>query len=228
MGFNGHYFRNCITMNFIKKIFKLSILGILLFPYSSAFAQEPKKDEGLIQFTGLVLSADSLQPLSYAVIVIPGTRRGTVTDYNGYFTIVAKKGEKLIFELLGYMKSEYIIPDTIKGYKYSMVKLLAPDTMFLPEVVISPLPDRQLFDQYFVKADIPDSDLERARDNLERQALRDEMLSMDGQENQNYYMQKQVQKFYYAGQMQPMNILSPLAWSEFIKAWKRGDFKKKQ
>lgn len=215
-------------MNFIKKIFQISILGIMLFPVSQVFAQEPKKDEGYIQFTGLVLSADSLQPLSYAVIVIPGTRRGTVTDYNGYFTIVAKKGEKLVFDLLGYMKSEYIIPDTIKGYKYSMVKLLAPDTMFLPEVVISPLPDRQLFDQYFVKTDIPDSDLERARNNMERQALRDEMLSMDGQENQNYYMQKQVQKFYYAGQMQPMNILSPLAWSEFIKAWKRGDFKKKQ
>ena len=211
----------------IKKIFRISILGILLFPFTSAFAQKPKKDEGYIQFTGLVLSADSLQPLSYTVIVIPGTRRVTVTDYNGYFTIVDKRGEKLVFELLGYMKSEYLIPDSITGYKYSMVKLLAPDTMFLPEIVISPLPDRQLFDQYFVKTDIPDTDLERARDNMERQALRDELLSMDGQENQNYYMQKQVQKFYYAGQMQPMNLLSPIAWSEFIKAWKRGDFKKK-
>ena len=112
----------------IKKIFRISILGILLFPFTSAFAQKPKKDEGYIQFTGLVLSADSLQPLSYTVIVIPGTRRGTVTDYNGYFTIVAKRGEKLVFELLGYMKSEYLIPDSITGYKYSMVKLLAPDT----------------------------------------------------------------------------------------------------
>ncbi len=211
----------------IKKILQISILGILLFPVTSALAQTPKKDEGYIQFTGMVLSADSLQPLSYTVIVIPGTRRGTVTDYNGYFTIVAKRGEKLVFELLGYMRSEFLITYSITGYKYSMVKLLAPDTMFLPEIVISPLPDRQLFDQYFVKTDIADSDLDRARDNLERQALRDELLSMDGQENQHYYMQKQVQKFYYAGQMQPMNLLSPIAWSEFIKAWKRGDFKKK-
>jgi hypothetical protein len=100
--------------------------------------------------------------------------------------------------------------------------------MYLDEVIISALPDRQLFDQYFVKTEIPDSDLERARNNLERQALRDEMLSMDGRENQNYYMQKQVQKFYYAGQMQPMNILSPIAWHEFVQAWKRGDFKRKK
>jgi len=26
----------------------------------------------------------------------------------------------------------------------------------------------------------------------------------------------------------PMNILNPLAWADFIKAWKRGDFKKKK
>ena len=212
----------------IKYFIRSLVLGVLLFSVSGVWGQGSKRQEELIQFTGLILSADSLQPLSYAVITIPGTRRGTVSDFNGYFNIVAKKGEKLVFELLGYQKSFYIVPDTISGYKYSMVKLMAPDTMFLPEVVISPLPDRQLFDQYFVKTDIPDSDLERARDNMERQALRDEILTMDGKENQNYYMQKQVQKFYYAGQMQPMNILSPIAWSEFVKAWKRGDFKKKK
>ncbi len=210
---------------------KLSLL-ILLFGFylvtNKSYGQSKETDNELIQFTGLVLSADSLQPLSYAVITIPGTRRGTVTDYNGYFTLVARKGEKLVFELLGYKPSTFEIPDTFKGYKYSLVKLMAPDTMYLDEVVISPLPDRQLFDQYFVKTEIPNSDLERARSNLERQALRDEMLSMDGRENQNFYMQKQVQKFYYAGQMQPMNILSPIAWSEFISAWKRGDFKRKK
>ncbi len=215
-------------MSLIKKNLNILIFGMFIFQGSTVFAQPPKKDEGYIQFTGLVLSADSLQPLSYTAIVIPGTRHGTVTDYNGYFTIVAKRGEKLVFSLLGYMKSEYLIPDTISGYKYSMVKLLAPDTMFLPEIVISLLPNRQLFDQYFVKTEIPDNDLARARNNMERQALHDEMLSMDGKENQNYYMQQQVQKFYYAGQMQPMNILSPFAWSEFIKAYKRGDFKKKK
>jgi len=31
----------------------------------------------------------------------------------------------------------------------------------------------------------------------------------------------------YAGQMPPQNIFNPAAWAEFIKAWKRGDFKRK-
>ena len=198
----------------------------LLLQGRELIAQKPDDGKQPIQFTGMILSADSLIPLSYAVITIPGTRRGTVADHNGYFTIVARKNETLVFELLGYKKSYFQVPDTFTGYKYSLVKLLAPDTMYLDEVVISPLPDRNLFDQYFVKTELPDNDLERARNNLERQALHDELLSMDGKENQTMYMQRQVQKFYYAGQMQPMNILSPIAWSEFVKAWKRGDFKR--
>lgn len=214
-------------MKFFKNTYLgFGFLSLMLLFGSNLFGQSDKEE--YIQFTGLVLSADSLQPLSYTVITIPGTRRGTIADHNGYFTIVAKKGEKLVFELLGYKISEFMLPDTFHGYKYSLIKLLSPDTIYLDEVVISPLPDRELFDQYFVKTDVPDSDLERARDNMERQALRDEILSMDGKENQNYYMQQQVQKLYYAGQMQPMNILSPMAWSEFVKAWKRGDFKRKK
>ena len=32
----------------------------------------------------------------------------------------------------------------------------------------------------------------------------------------------------YQGQIPPMNIFNPAAWSEFVQAWKRGDFKRKQ
>jgi len=29
------------------------------------------------------------------------------------------------------------------------------------------------------------------------------------------------------GQVPPQNIFNPIAWAEFIQAWKRGDFKRK-
>jgi hypothetical protein len=215
-------------MSRLIKITKNAGLICMLLLAWPSLSQTPVKEEGLVQFTGIVLSSDSLKPLTYATVAIPGTRRGTVTDYNGYFTLVAKKGETIVFDILGYMRSSFTIPDTITAYKYSMVKLLAPDTLYLDEVIISPLPDRELFDQIFVKTDIPDTDLDRAQSNLERQALQDQSLSMDGHENQTVYMQKQVQKFYYAGQQQPMGILSPLAWSQFIQGWKRGDYKRQK
>ncbi len=40
-------------------------------------------------------------------------------------------------------------------------------------------------------------------------------------------MRNIANKAYYAGQQPPMGILNPAAWGEFIKAWKRGDYKKK-
>jgi hypothetical protein len=52
-------------------------------------------------------------------------------------------------------------------------------------------------------------------------------LPSDGREASNQYMRQRSNKLYYSGQVAPMNIFNPFAWSEFIKAWKRGDFKKK-
>ena len=50
----------------------------------------------------------------------------------------------------------------------------------------------------------------------------------DGRESNNYFLKhKMPKKYYSAGQLPPQNIFNPMAWAEFIKAWKRGDFKKK-
>jgi hypothetical protein len=52
-------------------------------------------------------------------------------------------------------------------------------------------------------------------------------LPADGREASNYTLRQAAAKTYYQGQTPPMNILNPFAWSEFIQAWKRGDFKSK-
>ena len=49
---------------------------------------------------------------------------------------------------------------------------MTADTVYLDVSVITPLPKRDMFDYYFVKADIPDDDMERARKNLERERLK--------------------------------------------------------
>ena len=41
------------------------------------------------------------------------------------------------------------------------------------------------------------------------------------------YDRQYSNKAYYYGQAPSQNIFNPFAWAEFIKAWKRGDFKKK-
>lgn len=208
---------------------KLLVTLVLLGSWMMALAQNPTDDKKLVQFSGMVLTADSLMVMPYVSIYIPGTSRGAVSDLNGFFSFVAHKGDTVVFSSIGYKTSKFYIPDTLKSHKYSMVKLMTSDTFYLDEAVIRPLPTREMFDYYFVKTEVPDDALEIARKNLDREQMKEyrEQMGMDGGENTRYYLQQQAQKFYYAGQIPPMNIFSPIAWAKFFEAWQRGDFKKK-
>jgi len=52
-------------------------------------------------------------------------------------------------------------------------------------------------------------------------------LPRDGKEAVGASLTNQAAKYYYSGQLPPMNILNPIAWKSFINSWKRGDFKSK-
>jgi hypothetical protein len=52
-------------------------------------------------------------------------------------------------------------------------------------------------------------------------------LPADGREAVAAQMRQQATKYSYMGQVPPQNIFNPIAWAEFIQAWKRGDFKRK-
>jgi hypothetical protein len=80
-----------------------------------------------------------------------------------------------------------------------------------------------------VNTRVPDDEYEVARQNTDEQKRRAIMATLpaDGREAVKYQMQQQANKYYYSGQLPPINILNPMAWADFIKAWKRGDFKNK-
>jgi hypothetical protein len=188
-----------------------------------------KEDEKLVQFSGIVMTADSLMTLSYVNITIKRTLRGTFSDMNGYFNFVALKGDTILFNSIGYKSSTYIIPDSLTQQKYSMIKLMTTDTTYLAESIVRPLPTREMFNYFFVNVDIPDDDMERARKNLERERLKEaaEKMGPDGAEIAKAHLNRQAQQYYYAGQLPPNNLLNPFAWAQFFEAWKNGDFKKK-
>lgn len=204
------------------------LIGLILFPSISSAQDDPKDDEtSLIQFSGLVMTADSLMTIPYVNIFSKTSRRGSFSDLNGYFNFVAEKGDTIMFTCIGYKSSHYIIPDTLSSNRYSMVKLLTSDTVYLDEAVVRALPLRDMFDYVFVHAEIPDDDMERARKNMERQKMKEarEEMRPDGQEAGKYYLAREAEKYYYAGQVPPNNLLNPFAWAQFFEAWKRGDFK---
>ncbi len=212
---------------------RVNLLFVLLFITNICFAQAKDStniDEKLVQFSGVVMTSDSLIGIPYVSVVRRATQQGSYSDAFGYFNFVAHKGDTIDFQCIGFKKSHYVIPDTLQKQKYSMIKLMTEDTIFLDVSIITPLPKREMFDYYFVKADIPDDDMERARKNLEREKLKEESetLKPDGSETGKYYLAQQARTYYSAGQIAPNNLLNPFAWAQFFEAWKRGDFKKKE
>jgi hypothetical protein len=199
---------------------------LLLVSPMLAIAQHDSK---LTQFSGVVVDGDSLKPLPYTSIVIRNSNRGTISDYFGYFSFVAQKGDTIDFMAIGFKTSTFIIPDTLTTNKYSLIQVMRSDTIFLQETVIYPWPTRDQFRDAFLRLEIPDDDLEKARKNLANAELGDQVkgLAMDGSMNYRNQMQQQYSKLYYAGQLPPNNLLNPIAWAKFIQAWKKGEFKRK-
>ena len=212
------------------KEFTLAIISLfLLLPgiVSGQDAEEHHKD--LVQFSGVILTSDSLMAIPLAHIIVLNASRGTVSDFSGYFSFVAKKQDTVQFSAIGYKPATFIVPDSVTNNRYSLIQLMTTDTIYLAETVIYPWPTREQFKEAFLKIEIPDDDLEIARKNLEADKLhvRAENLPVDGSVNFKYQVQQQVDKLYYNGQTQPITILNPFAWAKFFKAWKDGDFKRK-
>ena len=209
----------------IKFIF-LYLFVLLLF---SGISQQNKTDSLYIQFSGIVVTQDSLKPLPYCTVIDKSTRRGTITDFFGYFSFVAKANDVIKFSSVGYKNAEFIIPDTLTTNKYSLIQIMFEDTIMLKTATIYPWPSKEQFAKAFVETKIPNDDYQRALANLSRSQLQDRMefTPMDGAQNFKWQQQQIQTKLYYAGQYPPNQLFNPVAWIKFIEAWKRGDFKKK-
>ncbi|MDP2176269.1 MAG: carboxypeptidase-like regulatory domain-containing protein [Bacteroidota bacterium] len=210
---------------------KIILLTFIILTACISFAQKNQRDSGLVQFSGLLLSADSIFPIPFANIFVSKNPYGTYSNLDGYFSFVAKKGDTVVFTHVEFQKSYFIIPDTLHDFKYHIVKLMVQDTFYFPGVVVTPMPNRATFDHLFTTKIIPNDDLQRAKNNLEREELREQAMSLNSEDASIAYKNianMYAQKSYYAGgQIPPMNIMNPFAWLQFFEAWKRGDYKKK-
>ena len=207
---------------------RLLCICLLISAIHSASAQQ--KYEGLVQFSGVVVTGDSLRPIPFVSIIIKNSYRGTISDFNGFFSFVAQLKDTIEFSALGFKKSMYIIPDTLNTDRYSLIKMLSRDTVLLQETVIYPWPTKDQFKQAFLNLRVPDNDLERAKRNLALEEMRDLMvnLPMDGSGNYKALMMEKQNKLYMAGQGYSISLLNPIAWAKFIEAWQRGDYKRKK
>ncbi len=187
-----------------------------------------KKDVRVIQFSGYVLTADSLMGVPFAHVTIMNRGRLATAGPDGYFSFAAVEGDTLYFTCVGYKPSVYIIPVKLETDKFSIIQLMAHSNVYLPTTYIFPW-RREDFHEVFLETHPPETDLDRARKNLDRERLAalGAKIEPDGVEASQQALRGRSAQTYYYGQTAPQNIFNPLAWAQFIQAWKNGDFKKK-
>jgi hypothetical protein len=212
---------------------KRILLFVLIFSVAVPFAakaQFEKIKDSVVMLFGVVMTADSLQGIPYVSITIQNSNRGTQTNGEGVFSIVVLKGDVLEFSSVGYKPKTVTIPRDIEGNQQSMIQLMVTDTVYLPATIIRPRPTKEQFERDFVSVMMPDDMLEIARKNADesKRAVLSKGLPSDGREAVGMQLKGVSQRAYYSGQAPPQNIFNPFAWNEFIKAWKRGDFKNKK
>jgi hypothetical protein len=204
----------------MKKLFLL----LLALGSFEAFSQDVSSDS-LVQFSGVVVAGDSLEPIPFTSIMIRNKYQGTVSDIYGFFSFVAKMKDTVEFSAIGFRRAIFVIPDTITDYRCSLIQILMTDTISLPEVTVFPWPTKEQFKEAFVNLQIPNDDLARAQRNLNKNEMNylAATMAMDG--SMNFRHQMSESRLYYAGQVPSSNWLNPVAWARFVQAWQNGEFK---
>ncbi|RYY39910.1 MAG: carboxypeptidase-like regulatory domain-containing protein [Chitinophagaceae bacterium] len=205
-------------------------LLLILFSFGQkASAQFESVKDSVVQLYGVVMTADSLVGIPAVSVMVKGQNRGTITNNQGVFSIVVLKGDVVEFTHVTYKPKVVAVPRELKGNQYSVVQLMVEDTVYLPATIIRPRPTPQQFERDFVSSKVPDDDIEIARRNndVAKRRVLMQTLPADGKEATSMQFRNIANRAVYSGQLPPMNLFNPAAWAEFIKAWKRGDYKRR-
>ena len=211
-----------------KTLLLLFLFGCIV--HTKAKAQFEAARDSVVQLYGIVMTADSLVGIPAVSVTVKGQNRGTMTNNQGVFSIVVLKGDVVEFSHVSYKSKVINIPRDLQGNHHSVVQLMVADTVYLPATIIKPRPTPEQFARDFVNMKIDDDEIEIARQNnsaAKRRALMS-TVPADGGEATALQMRNTATRATYSGQLPPMNLFNPAAWNEFIKAWKRGDFKRKK
>lgn len=89
-------------MRIIRKNLKVVLFLVAMLSFSLGYAQ-------VKTVTGKVTDAENGEPLPGVTIVVKGTTNGTITNFDGGYTIDVEEGETLTFSFIGYTAQEVVV-----------------------------------------------------------------------------------------------------------------------
>ncbi len=197
---------------------KRLIFMLLTLITTSVFAQQTQY-KPLVQFTGIVLNADSDSIVPYATITnVSFNKQINLANYKGYFSFVAHEQDTIRFTCIGYASTIVVIPSNIQDKSYTLKVKLSSQTINLPTVHVFPWATTDEFRKDILTMKIADDDLEIARKNLAGRSIASlrRSLPRDSKEIQSAIYQDMHNNI--VNSHSPTNpFLNPFAWGALIK-----------
>ena len=180
-----------MNKQFTRILMVLVVLGLI--QKANAQQNNPYRDS-IVQLYGVVMTADSLRGIPSASVIVEGKGRGTITSYDGVFSIAVMKGDRITFSSVGFKNNSIQIPLNLANNQYSVIQLLVSDTAYLPATILKPRPTREQFERDFLNNRFPDDAYEIARKNTDEATRRILLNSLpaDGREAVNFQLRQQA------------------------------------
>lgn len=206
-------------------VHQVLFLMLLLFVHPAPAKAQEQTEKKLIQLSGIT-KTELLEPLPFVSILNKTTRKGSITDQKGRFSIVVEPKDTVIFASLGFKRTGLIIPDTISSSFVSTDIILYPDTVHLTTVKIYPWKNYEEFKQAFLALKLPKTDLERAQRNIE--IIMQQVYKTTAPDAAISYQNTMMDNFNRAsvrGTVPTFPIFNLVNWAKFFKALKNGYFR---
>lgn len=147
-------------------------------------------DPRVYQFSGLIISKQTSEAIAYVRVQVNHTRRGAISNSEGFYSIPVGLGDTLYFSHLGYHKTSLVVLDYIEEYQGDKsqyiyaINYMLEDSFSLDTVVIFPYDTPEELRTAVINLNIPSTAEDIARENLDPQTLHAimETLPVDGGE----------------------------------------------
>ncbi len=147
-----------------NKRFLVSFLLLMLLSVGYTYAQ--------VTATGVIVDAATGEPIIGASVLEVGTSNGTITDFDGNFTLNVSDGAQLNISYVGYK------PQTLAAAADMQIRL-AEDTEVLEEVVVTGYTTQRKADLTGAVSAISAKDLEKQQENNPMKALQGKVPGMN-------------------------------------------------
>ncbi|WP_303316524.1 SusC/RagA family TonB-linked outer membrane protein [Flavivirga abyssicola] len=96
----------------LKRLFKSTNVKFKILENQIVLKVEPQKPQEAVQksISGIITDENNI-PLAGVTVLISGTQKGTISDFDGKYSIQASKGNFLVFSYLGYLDAEVEITE---------------------------------------------------------------------------------------------------------------------